>query len=162
MPARYCVSVSLFVPTPNTCACSALRASSTNCFPTFRKRCVLKSNGARRHRIYLQACGGNNKDLFVCNCSLLQPDHPSDKVRRLPKTWQVVPFSRSSHFLQCAESTVKAVASNVVHQALICVRTAISTLCIEQRSWYDGESNIFRTGDAIYAAVVVARSTDRW
>lgn len=100
--------------------------SNTNCFPTFRKRCVLKSNGARRHSIYFKACRGNNKDLFVHNCSLLQPDHQSDKVRRLLKTWQVIPFSRSSYLLQCADSTVKTVASNVVHQGLISIRTTMT------------------------------------
>ena len=119
---------------PTTCACSSLarkyhartRAqSNTNCFPTFRKRCVLKSNGARRHRIYFKACRGNNKDLFVHNCSLLQPDHQSDKVRRFLKTWQVIPFSLFSYLLQCAESTVKTVVSNVTYRGSICIRTTI-------------------------------------
>lgn len=86
----------------------------------------MKSNGARRHRIYFKACRGNNKDLFVHNCSLLQPDHQSDKVRRLLKTWQVIPFSRSSYLLQCAEYTAKTVASNVAHQGFISIRTTIT------------------------------------
>jgi hypothetical protein len=41
--------------------------TSTNCFPTFRKLCVLKCNGARR-RAYVTAAGGNNKDLFEESC----------------------------------------------------------------------------------------------
>jgi hypothetical protein len=84
--------------------CNANTQNATNCFPTFRKLCVLKFNGARRHRIYIKAGWGHNKALFVqqsCwsmhNYSLLKPLHQSDKVRRLPRTWQAVP---STHALR--------------------------------------------------------------
>jgi hypothetical protein len=122
-PSNYVYECRSSSPGPVHVSLLALRACKTSehahratliASPPCRKLCVLKSNGARRHRIYFKACRGNNKDMFVqcpCwsmhNCSLLQPDHQSDKVRRLLKTWQVLSFTRSSYFLQCPESSVK-------------------------------------------------------